>query len=102
MKVILGNGKLDSAYIPANVIGWRAMIRLVRNNKNFTDVTVKSWLLTDDLWIKFTYSGFKFSIETPTLDYFIDRDSKDCPDHIFLEVVKYLEEYNVKFLDKLF
>jgi hypothetical protein len=51
--------------------------------------------LTDDLCVFFEYKGYRFSLETPFTDYWIQTGSEDCPESIVLELIDYLRRKRV-------
>jgi hypothetical protein len=63
------------------------------------EITEKRFLpMTDDLWIGFEYKGFKFLVETPFVDYWVRRESEDCPESVFREIVNHLRSYKLSVL----
>ena len=58
--------------------------------------------MIDELLCEFDYRGYKFSFETPFVDYWINRESKDCPDDVFHELIEYLKTKKVSKLAQWF
>lgn len=57
-------------------------------------------IMTDDASAVFEYKGYRFELYTPFSDYWIDKP-EGCPDEIFREVVSSLENYRVRWWERM-
>ncbi len=88
----LGSGgkRLDTVEINHNAVSFRSLGKHLRRLPGLRVTKVRSWLLTDDVWIWFEYKGSRFSIDSPFVDYWVHRESDECSDEALQEVIKHL------------
>ncbi len=55
-----------------------------------------------DLHFEFDYKGYKFSIETPHVGYWIECASDGCPNDIFDEIIAHFRQKKVSELRQWF
>jgi len=73
-----------------------SLIRWIKKKPEFINVKKEyDNPMVDELGIYFEYKGYDFRIDTPFVDYWVQSESEDCPDEVFLEVIKYLEKKKV-------
>lgn len=86
---------LDTVEINYHSLSSRKLMRLLTEIPGLRITKKTSWLITDDLWIWFEYKGFKFIVETPFVDYWVTRESEDCPEAIFREIINHLRKHRL-------
>ena len=93
----LGSGgqRLDTVEINHNAVSFRSLRKHLRRLPGLRVTKVRSWPLTDDVWIWFEYKGYRFSIDSPFVDYWVHRESDECSDEAFQEVIKHLRGYQL-------
>jgi hypothetical protein len=84
---------LDTVEINYHSLSTRKLMRHLTKLPGLRITKKTSWPMTDDLWIWFEYKGFKFIVETPFVDYWVRRESEDCPEEIFREIINHLRAY---------
>lgn len=57
--------------------------------------------MNDEAHATFEYKGFRFEIYTPLSDYWIDRP-ENCPSEVFDEIVSCLEQFRVRWWQRVF
>jgi len=78
-------------------VGMRRLLRHLRRLPGLTITKRRSWPLTDDYWIEFTWRGHPFSIDSPFVHYWIHR-TRDCPDAVFQQLLDHIGTLTVSFL----
>jgi hypothetical protein len=97
------NGKIDTY----EIINWStsagSLIRWIKKHSQVKNLRkVNDQPLTDDIYVKFEYKGYPFSIESPFSDYWLKSESNKCPDEIFNELAEYLRKKKVNRLMQWF
>jgi hypothetical protein len=91
------DGFLDVVEIHHMDVGMGRLLRHLRRLPGLCITKRRSWHLTDDYWIEFTWRGFQFSIDSPFVHYWIHR-TRDCPDDVFQELLDHVGTLQVSFL----
>jgi len=87
--------KLKLVTIPASTVGFRSLIAALKHLSGLKITKLRTWLLTDDRWINFSYKGYQFKIDTFFLDFDLMPDDQECPPDIFQEIVEHLKSTTV-------
>lgn len=95
------DGFLDTVEIHHLDVGIGRLLRHLKCLPGLTITSSRSWHLTDDYWIEFTWRDCEFSIDSPFVDYWIHR-TRDCPDSIFQELIDHVALLKVSFLRHLY
>ena len=95
------DGVLDTVEIHHLDVGMGRLLRHLRRLPGLTVTSRRSWHMTDDYWIEFTWEGYKFSIDSPFVDYWLHR-SRDCPDDVFQELLDHIGTLRASFLRRLY
>ena len=87
-------GRLETVEIDYRVVGLRRLIRHLKRLPGLTVTKFRSWPLTDDYWLDFTFRGHRFELESPFVHYWISRQP-DCPDDVFEALLDHLRSLPV-------
>ena len=88
--MIMHDGSRHFAALP-ETIGWDEL----RNHIALLPGTEITGFITDhitEVWIDFTYSGHKFSVNNQYGDYWFFVEDVDCPEEILAEVIGHCEQ----------
>ena len=94
----LGKGKnerLATFEIDYRQIGYWGLKRYLRHLIGLKIVRSSWWPMTDDCLIEFDYKGYRFSIDSPFVHFWINCESQECPEGIFYEIIKHLRQFQV-------
>jgi hypothetical protein len=90
------NEKMKFVSIPECTIGLRSLIAALKRLSGVKITKLQTWLLTDDIWIDFSYKGYQFKIDTFCLDFDLMPENPECPAQIFQEIVEHLKNTSVR------
>lgn len=90
----------DSIGININSITFKSLLRSLRVLPELKIIEAKQHI-NDEAYATFIYKNIEFKLDTPLSDYWIDKP-KNCPSEVFEEIIHHLENFKIKWWQKIF
>ena len=91
------DGFLDTVEIHYLDVGMGRLLRHLGRIPGLVITSRRSWRMTDDYWIEFTWRDQEFSIDSPFVHYWLHR-TRECPDDVFQELLEHMVRIRVPLL----
>jgi hypothetical protein len=91
----------DAVGVEINSISLRSLLRALKSLPGVKIGQRSQNPMNDEAHATFEYKGFRFEIYTPLSDYWIDRP-ENCPSEVFDEIVSCLEQFRVRWWQRVF
>lgn len=89
------NGRLTTFEIDYHQISFGGLKRYLKRLPGLIITSSSCWPMTDDCLVEFNYKGYKFSIDSPFVHFWINSYSPECPETIFSEVIEHLRQFKI-------